>query len=463
MSSVPRERVAGTLSLRLALWYAAIFTASAALVVALTYAMLAAALRDRDDEALDALVRRYAAAYATGGIRAVDDAVTTDRLAGRYEPFFLRIARGRHSVLYVAVPTDWQALDLSALDDPSSGVTELPLGGGQAPLDVSTARMPDGTRLQVGKGSAARRDALARFRARVFLILLVVVAAAIGGGIMLTKSALAPLRALTQTIRDILHSGTLDRRVPVAGSADPLDRAAVLFNELLGRLESLITGMRDALDNVAHDLRTPLTRVRSHAEAALAGPRDPDAYRMALESTLEEVERVDQTLTAVMDISDAQTGTMPLARTPVRVQELFEETVSLYEDSAEAKELTVTSEVDPSLVIVADHARMRQVLANLLDNAIKYTPRGGTVRLEARLLSNAVEIRVIDTGVGIPARELPLIWNRLFRGDRSRSERGHGLGLSLVKAIVEAHGGRVSASSEPGAGSVFVVSLPASC
>jgi signal transduction histidine kinase len=140
---------------------------------------------------------------------------------------------------------------------------------------------------------------------------------------------------------------------------------------------------------------------------------------------------------------------------------VFDETVDLYADAADARGITLSAQAPPDLVLEADHNRLRQVLANLVDNAIKYTPQGGRVDLRAEAAAGgAVEIRVSDTGVGIPEDELPRIWDRLFRGDRSRSEKGLGLGLSLVKAIVEAHGGEVSATSTGDVGTTFTLRFP---
>jgi signal transduction histidine kinase len=199
---------------------------------------------------------------------------------------------------------------------------------------------------------------------------------------------------------------------------------------------------------------------------ALASPpagdcaQQSDHYREVLADCVEESDRVLVMLNTLMDISEAESGTMQLRREPVPLAEVVARAVDLYRDVADAKGVTLAAIASPDIVVTADRTRLEQVAANLIDNAVKYTPAGGRVDVEVLREADAAVLQVRDTGPGIPADELPRIFDRLFRGDTSRTERGLGLGLSLVKAIVEAHGGAVEVSSELGRGSTFSVSLP---
>ena len=463
MFSAWRNGLRHAFGLRLALWYAGIFVGSSLALIALTYFLLSAALRQYDREIVQSTLVEYAAAWRRGGEPAVASAIRRNQEAAGYEPLFVRAVGPFGAVAFLNAPRDWQDFNVAQLATPAlSGQQRWATlrGGRGESLEVLTARLADGTLFQVGKSTARRDDLLRRFRTILLLDFLTLTLIGLAAGAVFTSSAVQPLRALVRTVRRILQTGRLDARVPARDTADALDELSLLFNAMLDRIQGLISGMRGALDNVAHDLRTPMMRLRGLSESALQGPQDPAALRNALADCLDESDRVMTMLNTLMDISEAETGTMKLQISEVDLAAIARDTLALYEDAAEDKGIRLTADALESLIASVDRERLRQVLANLVDNAIKYTPAGGRVAIAVRRDRDDGVIEVRDTGIGIEAEELPRIWARLYRGDKSRSERGLGLGLSLVKAIVEAHRGTVGVDSAPGRGTRVEVRLP---
>jgi signal transduction histidine kinase len=457
-----RERLQHTLALRLALWYAVVFLASSLAIILLTYLVLAASLRQYDRQIIETTLVQYAGAYARGGVEGLVREIQRTQTSGVQGPVFVRTVGARQEVVFLSMPDAWRRFDLSQLATPALSSeqlwTALEMGDGER-LEVVSVRLPDGALFQVGKSTERRTELLARFRRALLALFLMIAVIGLTGGTLLTWSALQPVHALAATVQEILRTGRTDARVPVRDTHDVLARLGVLFNAMLDRIDAVVSGMRGALDNVAHDLRTPLTRLRGVAEAALRS-EDPRTQREALAQCVEESDRVAGMLETLMDISEAETGTMRLQLEPVNLADVARQAVDLYEDLAEDRGVSLAVEGEDAWV-QGDRSRLRQVLANLVDNAVKYTT-AGAIRLRTSRGASGAVVAVSDTGIGIPPEDLPRIWERLYRGDKSRSERGLGLGLSLVKAIVEAHGGTVTAESEPGQGTRVTVMLPLS-
>ena len=459
MSSRLADRISKALGLRLAAWYLGTFLASTLVISGLTYGLLASLLESRDHDLVQSTLREYATRYQAGGLPALARAIEIEQRSGTREPLFVRLVGPFQDVLLYSLPEAWGAFDLADLPGGADAIwAQVRARDRNAVLEVASINV-GGSVLQVGKTNEARNQLLANFRRVMIFGVAAALMIGIVGGIFLTRSTLKPLRDLRDAVTRILTTGQTDDRVPVYGNQDAVDELSDLFNAMLARITTLIAGMRNALDHVAHDLRTPMTRLRVTAESALAS-NDPIRQREALSDCLEESERVLSMLTTLMDISEAETGTMKLNTSPVEVEKVAAEVRDLYEDSVEAAGLTLMVDVPADLVVVADRDRLRQAIANLVDNAIKYTPRGGRVEVRAERTPNTAEIRVSDTGPGIPERDLPRIFDRLYRGDQSRTTRGLGLGLSLVRAYVEAQGGTITVQSESGKGTTFTIRLP---
>ena len=460
MSSKWADQIGQALGLRLAAWYLGTFLASTLVIGGLTYGLMASTLETRDHDIIQSTLREYATRYQAGGLPALARAIELEQRAGSREPLFVRLVGPFEDVLFYSLPETFGAFELSELPGgPNAIWSQVRAQDRNAVLEVATIEVGGGSVLQVGKTSEARNQLLSNFRRVLMLGAGAALVIGMVGGLFLTRSTLKPLRDLRDAVRRILQTGQTDDRVPVYDTGDTVDELSTLFNAMLARITTLIHGMRNALDHVAHDLRTPMTRLRVTAEAALA-TTDPAKYREALSDCLEESERVSSMLTTLMDISEAETGTMKLHVSRVELAKLVKEVTDLYEDAAEDAGVAMQATVPADLTVPADRDRLRQAMANLVDNAIKYTPRNGRVHVTAAGEGDAVVIRVADTGPGISAQDLPRIFDRLYRGDQSRTTRGLGLGLSLVRAYVEAQGGTVTAQSEAGRGSTFTLRLP---
>lgn len=458
------KTVSRTAGFRLGAWQFAVFMAGTLGVLGLAYLMLSLQLQNKDRQTILAELRELSAAYREEGLPGLREKVRQDKPPGG-EWFFVRLARDGGSPEIISAIKGPAAFDLSGLGRPAEPAATrwdlLPAPGEEDELEAASELLPDGAVLSVGAATSEREEFLEDFRAVSLGILAAAALFGFFGSVFLTRRALRPLQHLVETVRAI-EAGDLAARAPTRGTGDELDEAAGLFNRMLDRISALVRGMREALDSVAHDLRTPLTRLRASGETALLHGRGEKDCREALSDSLEESEKVLSLLNAIMDVSEAETGTMKLKPEPVDLAAALAETAELYQYAAEAKDISISVAAEPGLEALAcDRARLRQLLGNLADNAVKYTPRGGAVALSAGRVSGEIFIRVKDTGPGIPAKDLPRIWDRLYRADASRSEKGLGLGLSLVKAVMQAHGGRAEAVSPPGGGAEFTLYFPA--
>lgn len=446
-----------TLGLRLSAWYAAVFILGTIVLVAVTYALFASALAQRDHDIIRSALREYASRYELGGTLALERAVEIDERTSGRERLFVRVVGPDADALFVRMPQGWDAYAQENLGDESEVHDAF---DNRAVLEVGSARLFDGTILQVGKSNEIRVALLRQFQIVVGIVSILALAIGVTGGLVLTRSTVQPIYDLIGVVGEIIRTGRTDTRVPERPEKlDAVDELSAQFNAMLDRITTLIGAMGESLDNVAHDLRTPIARLRGIAEHAMQSG-DSSEQREALSDCLEESDRILSILNTLMDISEAEHGVLQLRRAPVPLGALLREVVDLYEDVADVKKVTVTLDVAGDVVVDGDRDRLRQTFANLLDNAIKYTPSGGAVRVSVGHDGQRAVVSVQDTGAGISAEHLPRIWERLYRADPSRSERGLGLGLSLVKAFVEAHGGSVEAASEPGRGAVFTVRLP---
>jgi signal transduction histidine kinase len=326
-------------------------------------------------------------------------------------------------------------------------------------IEVYSAPINERYWMFIGRSSEVREESLSTIR---YISLFVIFPFILIGFILsyfLARNILKPIKELATTM-NLIKNGNAESRAKVRGTDDEIDLLTSEFNSLLDRNRILIRNLRETVDNVAHDLRTPLTRFRSNAEHALLNSSDTSELRVALQDAVENSDNILELLNGIMVVAEAESQIMQLNLQEVSVKELLDSVTELYEHVAEQSGIKLEMNCAAEIRINCDPRRIIQALGNLLDNAIKFSPAGGTIRIRCEADEKDVTISIVDHGRGISADELPRIWSRLYRGDGSRTTPGLGIGLSLVKAIINSHHGTTHVTSEPGKGSCFSISLP---
>ncbi|VGO16478.1 Sensor histidine kinase ResE [Pontiella desulfatans] len=463
MSSRPTKPRRSPLAFRLALLYTVFLAVSFTVLFTVIYQRVDRIMQQRDRDVIQAQVEKFSTLYRHGGEPALANYFSQP--VTQTEPVFVRIVDRYNQVRFITVSHPlWNLLDqkMRKAGDihGKSRWDMLAQEEAEGSWMVGTQPLSGGFYLQVGHSNATGRVVMAHLRRTGLRILLPALLVSLLGGWLISRSALSPLRALVDTAEHIVDTGDQKRRVPEQRQRGELAVLGALFNKVLDQNEKLVEGSREALDHVAHDLRTPMTHLRNSAEHALQAEPDLRVQREALADCMEESERILQLLNALMDLAEARSGGMALAPESCALRELADEVTELYAIVAEERNIALRNEVPTYLTVEADRMRLRQCLANLVDNALKYSGPNTTVTLGGSSSEQDVVLRVSDQGCGIGEEDMEKIWNRLYRAEPSRGTPGLGLGLSMVRAIAEAHGGTVQVESNPGEGATFSLLLP---
>ncbi len=439
-----------SLGVRLALWYVAITLASFLAAAAVFALRMRASMEREGQRSAEGALERYRVALESGGTAALQSMF--DCSPDPRPSVALRLTDERDIELF-GVSSD-EASRRAAVESTEHGKGAAPPEWHVVQAEVSQRR-----RLSIALRDEPADRLWRELRETSWSIFGLGLGLAILGAMLITRRTLRPVTDLARATRQIVESGDLGLRVQARASTEELAQLTQQFNRMLEKNQGLVKAMRDSLDYVAHDLRTPLTRLRAGAELALRGPADGSSERDALAEVIEESDRLLGMLTTLTDIIEAEAGAMRLEKGLEDLGAIAREAVELYEFVAREAGVSVVSHIGSDAKIVVDRRRISQVCANLIDNAIKYTRPGGRVEVSVAGDGAWAILRIADTGIGIAPEDRDHVWERLFRADRSGAERGLGLGLSLVKAVVEAHGGEVSLESEVGVGSTFEVRL----
>ncbi len=461
-----------SLRFQLVAWYAALLTGCFVLIGAASYAVLQSslvgALRETQLRRARQIGQLLLDQTGSSG-----EARVGEEIQARYAPDingrFVRITRGDGSLLYVSPAPNDQTFVPGEVPPPlwpsrAETASQVPLSGGrQMLLTIRELQTPGGARYLIETG-APMDDVQAHLRqwlGFLLVVLPIMAALALGGGSFLVKRALLPVDKIAASAQRI-SSQNLSERLPVARTGDELERLSIALNHMVQRLDEAFQYSRRFMADASHELRTPLTVLRGELESVIQEPALAPEWRERLGSALEEVERLAGIVEGLFAISRLDAGEAAAEWVKLDLARLAAATADQMSLLAEDKNIQVTCAAAEPVWVEGDQARLKQVVVNLLDNAIKYTLQGGAVALSVSALDSKAVLEVADNGIGIPAEALPRVFDRFFRVDKARSRElgGAGLGLSIVKSICTAHHGRIEATSPPGQGSRFRVELP---
>lgn len=437
-----------TTTFKLAVVHAVMFAVfTFGLLVYLFYST-AGYLRSESVRELDGEVQALAAAFNTGGMERLNQSVIErSSVPG---PFFYVLQNAEGATVsgdFASIPDD--------LPEQGSKETNFDYQTlnrhGELETRASNGiiiRLPNKAALMVAYDLGTRTQIVNRITRAVWTALPIGLAMSLIGGLIISRSAARRAEQLTRTTDGVM-SGDLSSRAPVLGSGDEFDRLSERMNAMLDRLENLMMTTRYAGDAIAHDLRSPLTRLRNRLEGDLRDGEQIDRVA-SIEKTIDEVDAVLATFNAILSLSRVQAGTS-MKFEPVELSELAAELAELYEPAAEDAGLAFAAEIEDNFTIAGDKSLLAQGMTNLLDNAIKYTPEGGALTLRVRTnRKDEIEISVTDTGPGIPAEDRERATKRFVRLEASRTQAGNGLGLAMVDAIAKLHRGVLELSDGPG-------------
>ncbi len=458
---------------RMALWYAALLAGALAVFGASTYVGLERYLQKSLEESLIKQARSIGDVLLVNINQSGEDYVDNE-ITEHYSPEingrFIRVTRANGKQIYVSGPPKDGTFDPALVAAPRLPLTreftrEMEMSDGhELLLHGLPYRASDGTQFLIEVAAPYNQiESVLRGLLLTFALgLPLIVALAIGGGYLLMRRALHPVDEIRQKAAQIT-SRNLSERLPVVHTGDELERLATDLNRMIARLEESFLQINRFSADASHELRTPLTVLQGELEAiAQKGQGLPDDVRDTIGSALEETQRLSKIVASLLAISRLEAGEARVQPVRLDFAELARTTTDQMKLLAEEKRISLTSDGSEPVEIQADPSRLKQVVVNLLDNAIKYTPEGGNVSISVMRQDDHAVLEVADSGLGISADDLPHVFERFYRADKARSRQmgGTGLGLSIVRSICLAHGGQIAVNSTEGRGSLFRVELP---
>jgi len=453
-----------SLLFRLTILYTLTFTLLAVVSFAVFYYRIYAVTMERMDEELLEEIEYYAGYLADSDLAALRHKLFEEADSEDPEEEFYRLLDSSGNVLAESDMSAWGAVDKTGFtgespeDEINHKYQTITLADDDDKARMISALLRPDVIMQIGESLEEADEYLEIFR-NLFAVLtgfLIISAAIIGW--YLAKRALSDMAEVTRTAEDIAR-GAYDRRVEIQGRYAEIERLGTTFNQMLDRIQILLRSMKEINDNIAHDLRSPLARIRGIAEMTLSDEKSIKQYQEMAVSTIEECDSLIDMINTMLDITEAEAGVNGSADEDFDVTAIIAEACAIFRPVADQKSIEISYNLPGTLPFQGSKKKMQRIVTNILENAIKYTPDRGKVTVAAKAENGEIQIIFNDTGVGISEDDIPHIFERFYRCDRSRPQGGVGLGLSLAKAYTDTMNGIISVTSAVNKGSTFMLSF----
>ncbi|SDU35739.1 sensor histidine kinase [Desulfobacula phenolica] len=454
-----------TIAFRLTLWFTGIFSICSSFAFVLFYFLATQTLQTQIDQELLDNAAKFSAVIRRNGLMGARELAVVEAQAAGEKMIFFRLVYPTGEVFASSHMSYWKHVHVSkhvlqrliSNKDNVFETVRVPSTPKKARILYSYVAV--NAILQTGIAMDSYITFLSAFK-KVFIGAMgfIIIFSAISGWLLVRK-ALSGVTAITKTAQNITGKN-LDARVKGTGNKDELDHLVTTFNSMLDRIEELVKSIREMSDNIAHDLKSPITRIRGFAELTLIHEENLEDYRIMAANTIEETDRLLDMINTMLVISRAEAGEEDFEFKITNLSLMVKEACDLFAPLAEDKHMKFSQIIQDQICIVADIKMLQRAFSNLLDNAIKYTPEYGKITVVTALKNNDVSIKIEDTGIGIAPEYVEKIFERFYRAESSRTSAGTGLGLSLARTIVRQHKGDIRVKSRQGKGAVFEIRLP---
>ena len=456
-----KTRIVSTVCGRLTLSYTVLFGFLSLAAFALVYIHIAGDLNQQTDDRLRATIRELTKTREDGGLSGLQEEFDRESTAAGKERSFFRLLDSKGRSVASSGQRVWEELQWNPTNISSGSVQfrRVRIHEFEYPIRIIATSLQDGFLLQAGIIDD-KDEVLETYRETFSTAFFLVLVLGGIGAYMIARTAMSGVREVTKAAARIA-AGDLDQPISKGNRGEEIEALATMFNTMQKRVAGLIDELKAVVNNVAHDLRMPITRMRGVAETTLTRDANRESYRDMAVTVIEESDRLVGQINTILELAEIEAGIKVLALKKINLAEIVQKAVELYQPAAEERDITLSVRIDDQPhTLSGDQDSLQRLLANLLDNAIKFTPDRGKIEIALTAKENCVVLSVTDNGPGIEKEDKEHIFDRFYRGDASRSISGNGLGLALVKAIAGKHNGTVVVHSDGKNGSCFVVNLP---